>query len=339
MNHGTPCHCDALLRVNDLQVSLPTNRGIVRAVDGVTFGLDRGKTLSIVGESGCGKSILCRSLLKLLPADAILGKDSEICYRNENLVGLTEKACNKIRAREMAMIFQDPQSSLNPVMTIGKQIMESLIYHEQIKNRDARRRAIGLLQAVGVPSPADRIDHYPHQLSGGMQQRVAIAIALACRPKLLIADEPTTSLDVTIQEDILNLLYRLQQEHQMALILVTHDLNIAAGRAHRIAVMYAGRIVEQAPAATFFANMCMPYSKALTDSIPRLDCPPHTALNSISGQPPNLIDPIAGCAFVSRCPRADQRCHQHQPRLQPGPHPNHWFACWNPIGIGETTDA
>ncbi len=337
MNHDTSGRSGSLLCVKDLQVSLPTARGMVRAVDGVTFSLDRGETLSIVGESGCGKSILCRSLLKLLPANAILGKNSEICYRDKNLVGLTEKAHNKTRAREMAMVFQDPQSALNPVMTIGKQIMESLIYHEQMKTRDARGRTIELLQAVGVPGPAQRLDHYPHQLSGGMQQRVAIAIALACRPKLLIADEPTTSLDVTIQEEILNLLCRLQEENQMALILVTHDLNIAAGRAHRIAMMYAGRIVEQAPADTFFACMRMPYSKALTDSIPRLDSPPHTFLNSINGQPPNLVDPIPGCAFASRCPRADQRCHQHQPMLQSGPGPNHLFACWNPIG--KTTNA
>ena len=320
-----------LLRVENLKVYLPTDRGMVRAVDGVTFELNSGKTLGIVGESGCGKSILCRTLLGLLPASAILGENSGVIYNGEDLVGLSEKAYNKIRAVEMAMIFQDPLSSLNPFMTIGRQITETLIFHEKRKPDNARHLALELLQSVGVPSPVQRVDHYPHQLSGGMRQRVAIAIALACEPKLLIADEPTTALDVTVQEGILDLLCRMQTEREMAMILVTHDLNIAASRAHEIAVMYAGKIVEQAPAATLFGNIYMPYTKALTDSIPSLGDPPHTPLNSINGQPPNMRSPITGCAFAPRCSQARKHCYTEQPLLLPGPDQHHLVACWYPL--------
>jgi len=233
---------------------------------------------------------------------------------------------------EIAMIFQDPLSSLNPVLTIGNQLTETLVFHKKMKPKQARQAAIELLQLVEVPSPGQRIDQYPHQLSGGMRQRVAIAIALSCEPKVLIADEPTTALDVTVQEGILDLLCRVQEEREMAMILVTHDLNIAAGRAHEIAVMYAGRIVEQAPAATLFSTMRMPYTKVLTDSIPRLDCPPHTPLNSINGQPPNLLIPITGCAFAPRCDRTRRQCRLEVPLLLTGPEPNHLVACWYPIG-------
>ena len=331
MNAAASYQNKFLLRVENLKVYLPTDRGIARAVDGVTFELNRGKTLGIVGESGCGKSILCRTLLGLLPASAILGENSGVIYNGEDLVGLSEKAYNKIRAVEMAMIFQDPLSSLNPFMAIGRQITETLIFHEKMKPDDARHLALELLQSVGVPSPVQRVDHYPHQLSGGMRQRVAIAIALACEPKLLIADEPTTALDVTVQEGILDLLCRLQAEREMAMILVTHDLNIAASRAHEIAVMYAGKIVEQAPAATLFGNIYMPYTKALTDSIPSLESPPHTRLNSINGQPPNLRNPITGCAFAPRCSRARKQCYTESPPLLPGPDQHHLVACWYPL--------
>ena len=320
----------SLLRVEKLKVYLPTDRGTVRAVDGVTFALNTAKTLAIVGESGCGKSILCRTLLGLLPRTAILGADSGIFYKDENLTVLSEKSYNQIRALEMAIIFQDPLSSLNPVMTIGKQITETLTYHKKMKAKNARGMAIELLQLVGVPCPEHRFDHYPHQLSGGLRQRVAIAIALSCQPKLLIADEPTTALDVTVQEGILDLLGHLQAQREMAMILVTHDLNMAAGRAHDIAVMYAGRIVEQAPAESLFSNMCMPYTKALTDSIPRLDSPPHTPLNSINGQPPDLIHPIPGCAFAPRCQRVKKKCYKDRPLLKPGAGQRHLVACWYP---------
>lgn len=332
MNTAAPRPDKHLLRVENLRTHLPTDRGMVRAVDGVSFKLNSGKTLGIVGESGCGKSVLCRALLGLLPKTAILGEDPGIFYNGENLVGLSEKAYNKIRAMEIAMIFQDPLSSLNPVMTIGKQIAETLIYHKKIKPGTARSQAIDMLQSVGVPGPKQRVDQYPHQLSGGMRQRVAISIALACEPKLLIADEPTTALDVTVQEGILDLLGKLQTERQMAMILVTHDLNMAATRAHDIAVMYAGRIVEQAPAATLFSDMCMPYTRALIGSIPRLDNPPHTALTSINGHPPDLLSEIEGCAFAPRCFRARKLCHTKRPFLLPEPdNRRHLVACRYPI--------
>ena len=330
MNTAAPNRNRFLLRVENLRVHLPTERGIVRAVDGVTFELKNGKTLAIVGESGCGKSILCRTILGLLPRTAILAEDARIFYGGENIIGLSEKAYNKIRAMEIAMIFQDPLSFLNPVMTIAKQITETLIFHKGMIKGEARHLSIELMQSVGVPSPEQRSDHYPHQLSGGIRQRVAIAIALACEPKLLIADEPTTALDVTVQRDILDLLRRLQSEREMAMILVTHDLNIAASQAHEIAVMYAGKIVEQAPAATLFENMHMPYTRALTDSIPRLDCKPHTLLNTINGQPPNLVKSISGCAFAQRCSRARNKCYSEPPLLLPGPEPRHLVACWYP---------
>ncbi len=332
MNSRFPNPGKPLLRVENLRVHLPTDHGVVRAVDGVSFEINSGKTLGIVGESGCGKSVLCRTLLGLLPKTAIVGEDSGIFYNGKDLVGLSEKAFNKIRAMEIAMIFQDPMSSLNPVMTIGKQIAETLIYHKRMKAGAARRKAMELLESVGVASPKQRVDQYPHQLSGGIRQRVAIAIALACEPKLLIADEPTTALDVTIQQGILDLLDQLQAKRQMAMILVTHDLNIAATRAHDIAVMYAGKIVEQASAKTFLSDMCMPYTRALTDSIPRLDTPPHTLLNSISGHPPDLLSPIQGCAFAPRCPRAKKQCYKEHPLLlqQPENQP-HLVACRYPI--------
>jgi peptide/nickel transport system ATP-binding protein len=254
-----------------------------------------------------------------------------VYYNGENLIGRSEKRYNQVRGAEMAMVFQDPLSSLNPVLPIGKQIAETLILHKHMKPKRARRETLALLHAVGVPGPAQRADQYPHQLSGGMRQRVAIATALACKPQLLIADEPTTSLDMTVQAEILDLLYRMQDERKMAMILVTHDLNIVAGRAHEVAVMYAGRIVEQAPAATLFSQMRMPYTRALTASIPRLDRPPHVLLHSIDGQPPDLIHPIKGCAFAPRCAHARVQCDHISPPLRPEPEPQHRLACWYPV--------
>ncbi len=325
-NKGAP-----LLRVENLEVYLPFAGNQVQAVRDVNFEVKRGKTLGLVGESGCGKSVLCRTLLGLLPHAAILGKNSRIYYKGENLVGLSEKAYNRIRAREIAIVFQDSLSALNPVMTIGKQIMEPLIFHKRMKPAAARQLSLELLQSVEVPIPKQRINQYPHQLSGGTRQRVAIAIALACEPKLLIADEPTTALDVTVQQGILELLGRLQKKRRMAVILVTHDLNLAASRAHDLAVMYAGRIVERAPAATLFPDVRMPYTKALIDSIPRLDKPPHTPLKSINGQPPNLSKPLTGCPFAPRCVHATARCHKQLPGLLPGARQDHLYACWYPL--------
>lgn len=320
-----------LLAVENLGLRIPTERGVVGAVDGVSFRLEKGKTLAIVGESGCGKSMLCRALLKLLPGKAFIPEDSRIRFNGQNLERLPEKAFNKIRGREIAMVFQDPMSSLNPVMKVGKQIAESLVHHLKVKRGQAMDKAVELLKSVGVPGPEQRAGQYPHQLSGGLRQRVAIAIALACEPKLLIADEPTTALDVTVQAEILDLLARARDERNMAMILVTHDLGVAARTADEIAVMYAGRIVEQAPAAELFHKMRMPYTRALMDSIPLLENPPHTHLESINGRPPNLINPPAGCRFAPRCPYTESRCRAEAPALANGHKPGHYFACWHPV--------
>jgi peptide/nickel transport system ATP-binding protein len=249
-----------LLAVEDLHTHFRTPRGRVRAVDGVSFSLDRGRTLGIVGESGCGKSVLARTIMSLLPSNAWVPQASRVLFDGRDLRGLSERALRSVRGRQMAMIFQDPMTSLNPVMTCGAQIVEALAWHMGLGRRAARDRAVELFTAVGIPEPARRVDHYPHQLSGGMRQRVAIAIALSCEPALLIADEPTTALDVTVQAEILDLLNRQQRERHMALILITHDLGVVAGHTDDVAVMYAGRIVERAATTTLFAHTRMPYT-------------------------------------------------------------------------------
>ena len=321
-----------LLNVENLRTHIHTDRGIVRAVDGVSFMLCQGKTLGIVGESGSGKSVMCRTILRLLPRTAVTPDNSHVSFDGHNLRRLSEKEFNRIRGRYIAMIFQDPMSSLNPVMKVGKQISETLSHHLGMKRKPARDRAMELMKSVGIPMPEQRVNQYPHQLSGGMRQRVAIAIALACNPKLLIADEPTTALDVTVQAEILELLARRQSERNMAMILITHDLGVAAGRTSDIIVMYAGRIVEQAPARELFSNMRMPYTRALMDSIPRLENRPHTTLNSIDGQPPDMTSPPRGCCFAPRCSRVRKQCTETEPALMSDSRKDHLFACWYPVG-------
>jgi peptide/nickel transport system ATP-binding protein len=323
-----------LLSVRHLAVTIPTGQGPVRAVDGVALDLDPGRTLALVGESGCGKSVLCKSILRLLPRRAVLAPATSIAFKGRELTALSERRMNAVRGREIAMILQDPASSLNPVMTIGDQITETLIHHLDLPLPEARDRARALLASVGIPEPGRYLKQHPHQLSGGQCQRVAIAIAIACQPDLLIADEPTTALDVTVQAEILDLLRRLQQERHMGLILVTHDLGVAAGRAEHIAVMYAGRIVETAPAERLFAAMRMPYTRALLDAIPDMASPPHTPLRPIPGRPPTMRGTVAGCGFTPRCERATAICHQRQPRLTPVAGGRHRFACWHPIAGG-----
>jgi peptide/nickel transport system ATP-binding protein len=319
-----------LLIVKNLKTHLLTDRGLVRAVDGISFTLDRGMTLGLVGESGSGKSMLCRTILGLLPRAAIMSRDASIIFDGREITQLPEKGLNRLRGLEIAMIMQDPMLSLNPTMTVGTQITESLTYHLGMKRKPARGRAIELLKSVGIPMPERRVDQYPHQLSGGLRQRVAIAIALACEPKLLLADEPTTALDVTVQTEVLDLLQHLQKERDMAMILITHDLGVVAGRAHEIAVMYAGKIVEQAQTSELFSDMRMPYTRALMDSIPRLDDPPHTRLSSIAGQPPDPIGLPIGCRFAPRCPVAGKRCLEEDPPFEAHDRGGHLFACWYP---------
>ncbi|HEX5947127.1 MAG TPA: ABC transporter ATP-binding protein [Acidimicrobiales bacterium] len=320
-----------LLEVEDLRTSFRTPAGRVRAVDGVSLSLDRGRTLGIVGESGSGKSVLSRSIMGLLPKRNVV-REGRITYDGQQLDALADGTRRDLWGTEMAMVFQDPMTALNPVLKIGNQITEGLRYHLELDRKTAKLNAIALLRSVGIPEPERRLKQYPHELSGGMRQRIMIAVALACGPKLLFADEPTTALDVTVQAQILNLLADQQRERDMAMILVTHDLGVVAGRADDIAVMYAGQIVEQAPAALLFANVRMPYTEALLRSIPKLDEPRATKLAAIPGRPPSLVDPPTGCRFAPRCPYAQRQCHIEAPPLVES-EPGHTYRCWYPVGM------
>jgi len=320
-----------LLEVKDLRAVLPTRRGMVKAVDNVSFRLHPGKTLGIVGESGCGKSMLARTIMGLLPARSIVPSESTVNFKGQNLVSMKKARLRQIIGREIAMIFQDPMTSLNPVMKIGKQISEVIRYHLKVSRRTAHKRTVALLDLVGIPMAKQRANQYPHQLSGGLRQRVAIAIALACEPKLLIADEPTTALDVTVQAAILDLLASLQEEQQMAMILITHDLGVVAGRTDETAVMYAGKIVEHAATNELFNDMRMPYTHALMAAIPRLANPPHTRLKTINGQPPNMVELPPGCRFASRCWKAQPLCLENEPALKRINGRRHRLACWYPL--------
>jgi len=320
-----------VVQVTDLETGFKTPRGLVRAVDGVSFKLDRGKTLGIVGESGCGKSVLSRSVMGLLPSTNVV-RNGSVKFQGRELVGLSGKAMRKYWGTEMSMVFQDPMTSLNPVKRIGEQITEGLRFHLGQSKDDARATALALLKSVRIPEAERRLREYPHQLSGGMRQRVVIATALACGPRLLIADEPTTALDVTVQDQILDLLQAQQNERFMAMMLITHDLGVVAGRTDEIAVMYAGQIVEKAPTSVLFAKMKMPYTEALMQSIPKLDLPSHTRLQAISGRPPDLVNPPSGCRFAARCLYAQDRCLDEQPPLMEGDTPGHLYRCWYPVG-------
>ena len=290
-----------LLEVEDLSTQFFTARGTVKAVDKVSLVLDRGKTLGVVGESGSGKTVLSRSIMGLLPSRNVEVTGS-VLFEGRQIAAAPNRVMQEVWGTEMAMVFQDPMTSLNPVMKIGRQITESLRYHLKMPKGQARENALALLKAVNIPEPERRLGEYPHQLSGGMRQRIVIAIALACGPKLLFADEPTTALDVTVQAQILDLLQQQQRERFMAMILVTHDLGVVAGRADEIAVMYAGQIVERAPTRTLFAEVRMPYTEGLLKSIPKLEQPSHSRLQIIGGRPPDLVNPPPGCKFAPRCP-------------------------------------
>ncbi|MFV0317502.1 MAG: ABC transporter ATP-binding protein [Microthrixaceae bacterium] len=327
-----------LLEVTDLSTSFASPRGRVGAVNGVSLSLERGKTLGIVGESGSGKSVLSRSIMGLLPAGTA-ERTGGIAFEDKDLTDWGDKEYRTLWGTEMAMIFQDPMTALNPVMKVGRQITESLRFHLDMDRSTARTTAVELLRSVRIPEPEKRFNSYPHEMSGGMRQRVVIAVALACGPKLLFADEPTTALDVTVQAQVLDLLAEQQRERFMAMILVTHDLGVVAGRADEIAVMYAGRIVEKAPTATLFANMKMPYTEALLAAIPKLGNPPHTRLAAIGGRPPDLVNPPAGCPFAPRCPYARERCHSELPTLAPvDGDDSHSFACHYPVDSPETIE-
>ncbi len=326
-----------LLVVEDLATHFLTPAGRVRAVDGVSFTLDTARTLGIVGESGSGKTVLSRSIMNLVGGRNVR-RAGRVLFEGRDLAELTPREMARLWGAEMAMVFQDPMSSLNPVMRVGRQITESLRHHLGMSKGDAADAAIELLRSVNIPEPQRRMREYPGQLSGGMRQRVVIAIALACSPKLLFADEPTTALDVTVQAQILDLLADQQERLAMAMILVTHDLGVVAGRADEIAVMYAGQIVEHAPTPALFAEMRMPYTEALLHSIPRLEQASHTRQQVIPGRPPDPLDFPPGCRFAPRCPYVRERCREEAPPLREGT-PGHRFACWFPVGSPEGREA
>jgi oligopeptide/dipeptide ABC transporter ATP-binding protein len=320
-----------LLAVDNVSTTFSTDRGTVHAVDGVSFTLERGRTLGIVGESGSGKTVLSRSIMGLLPKRGV-GRSGSIKFEGEEIGALGPKEMRRFWGARMAMVFQDPMTSLNPVMKVGKQITESIHTHLDVTRAYADELAESLLTSVRVPDPRRRMGEYPHQLSGGLRQRVCIAVALASGPQLLFADEPTTALDVTVQAQVLDVLAAQQRERFMAMILVTHDLGVVAGRTDEVIVMYAGQVVEKAPTTTLFADMKMPYTEALLHSIPKVTEPSHTKLSAIPGRPPDLVNLPVGCRFADRCVYVQDKCRNEQPPLTPAASPGHEYRCWFPVG-------
>ncbi len=323
---------EILLDVRNLTVRFYTQDGVVHAVNGISYQVHEGETVAIVGESGCGKSVGVMSLIRLIPQPPGKITDGEVWFEGENLLTLSEDELRHIRGNRIAMIFQDPMTSLNPVLTVGFQIMEALQLHLGLNRTEARQRAIELLKMVGIPDAEQRIDDYPHQFSGGMRQRVMIAMGLACNPKLLIADEPTTALDVTIQAQILDLVKRLREEIGMAVIWITHDLAVVAGLAQRVMVMYAGHIVEKASVRDIYYDPRHPYTLGLLNSIPRVD-KVGRRLEPIEGLPPDLLALPQGCPFAPRCRFRIDRCLEETPPLEPVA-PGHEVACWVDVRTG-----
>ena len=319
----------ALLDIKGLKTHFQTDDGWLHAVDGVDLSLDRGETLCVVGESGCGKSVTAMTVMKLLPMPPGRIVAGQVLWQGRDLVTASADEMRRIRAKEIAIVFQEPMTSLNPVYTVGEQIGESLRLHEGLSKRQARERAIEMLRLVNIPTPAQRVDDYPHQFSGGMRQRVMIAIALACKPQLLIADEPTTALDVTIQAQILELLAELKAQMGMAILLITHAMGVVAEVAQRVVVMYAGQVVEEAPVQALFGHPRHPYTQGLIRSIPRLDLAAlhKQRLEAIGGTVPKLIAPAPGCRFAPRCRHAQPACAADTPPLREVA-PGHRVACF-----------
>ncbi len=324
-----------LMRIQNLRTSFFTQDGEVHAVNGISYTLEEGGALGIVGESGCGKSVHALSIMRLIPHPPGKIWADEIWFDGRDILSLSEGEMRQIRGGEIAMVFQDPMTSFNPVYTIGFQIMEALKLHQGMDNREARRRTEELLTMVGIPDARSRLDDYPHQFSGGMRQRAMIAMALSCNPKLLIADEPTTSLDVTIQAQIVDLVKRLQDQLGMAVMWITHDLGVVAGLARYINVMYAGYIIEQGQVKDIYKRPRHPYTQGLLGSLPRLDEAPGTKLVSIPGLPPDLIDLPPGCAFAPRCPHITDPCLEAMPTLEKADGDEHFVACWRWQTIAE----
>ncbi len=325
---------EPLLTVNNLKTQFFTQDGVVKAVNGVSFQLMPGETLGIVGESGCGKSITAMSIMRLIPTPPGKIVDGQVVFQGKDILKMNDEQVRSIRGNDIAMIFQDPMTSLNPVLTINRQISESLELHKGMSKSEARQRAIDLLKMVGIPNAEQRVDQYPHQFSGGMRQRVMIAMALSCDPLVLIADEPTTALDVTIQAQILDLMRKLQQERGTAVMLITHDLGVVAGMSDRINVMYAGAVAETAETEELFANPRHPYTLGLLNSIPRLDMRTKQKLDPIRGLPPDLIDLPDMCPFSPRCDFSEEICERRAPALREVG-PGHQVSCWFDIINGE----
>ncbi|QDX93700.1 ABC transporter ATP-binding protein [Brevibacterium sp. JNUCC-42] len=306
---------ERILEVKDLHVSFHTYAGEVKAVRGVNFHVNKGEAVAIVGESGCGKSVTAQSLMKLIPTPPGEYKQGQILFNGQDIIKKTNKEMESIRGKEMGMIFQDPMTSLNPTMTIGNQIMEGLIKHQNMSKAAAKERAVELLNIVGIPQPDRRVNQYPHEFSGGMRQRGMIAISLACSPKLLIADEPTTALDVTIQAQILDLMKDLQKKMGTSIIMITHDLGVVAEMCDRVVVMYAGKVIEEGTIDEVFYNPQHPYTKGLLRSVPRLDLDRDEPLTPIFGTPPDLLKPPVGCGFAARCECTMKVCMEYDPEL------------------------
>jgi|TARA_B110000263_G_scaffold142538_1_gene123753 peptide/nickel transport system ATP-binding protein len=321
---------ELLLELRDLRTQFFTSEGVVSAVDGVSLRIRSGETLAVVGESGCGKSVMARSILRLIPNPPGKIVDGEVLYRGTDLLKLnTEQMCD-IRGKEISMIFQEPMTSLNPVLTVGDQVAEAVLEHEKVGRKDIQARVVELFRLVNIPAAASRVKDYPHQLSGGMRQRVMIAMALACRPKILIADEPTTALDVTIQAQILDLITRLKEEFGMGVLLITHDLGVVAETAQQVVVMYAGRKVEEAPVELLFDAPLHPYTRGLLDCVPRLDSFEQevpSRLHTVEGLVPSLTDMPPGCAFAPRCPMVTGQCRQQKPEIKEV-RPGHLVSCF-----------
>ena len=322
---GTP-----LLEVRDLRVDFHQGPQVVRAVDGLSYTLQPGRTLALVGESGSGKTVSSRAIMGLLPGSAAV--NGSIKFDGREVVGLPERKLRMLRGCEIAMVFQDPTRSLNPTMKIGPQIAEAIQLHGEVSDAAAYERAIELIELVRLPAARERFSQYPHQLSGGMRQRVMIAIALAADPKLLIADEATTALDVTTQAQIMELLKELKDRLGMGLIMISHDLGLAASFADEVLVMYAGRAVEWAPTRKLFEHVRMQYTRALLEAIPRIENPSHARLAAVPGQPPDLTQKQRGCPFTPRCPAASAKCRELMPPFEEQ-EPEHRWACWHPVGL------
>ena len=322
-----------LLEVKNLQTQFVTRSGVVRAVDDVSWDVDEGETVALVGESGCGKSVSALSIMRLVagPAGRITG--GRILFKGRDLLELSEEGMRQVRGREIAMVFQEPMTSLNPVLTIARQLTEGLEIHLKMSPPEARRRSIELLAMVGIPDPERRLGQYPHQFSGGMRQRMMIAMALACNPSLILADEPTTALDVTIQAQILELMKDLSRRFGVAMLIITHNLGVVARYADRVNVMYAGRIIERGTAREIYADPRHPYTLGLLRSVPRLDEPRRARLEPIEGQPPDLTRLAPGCAFAPRCTFRVERCVREAPPLRPLGAGGHVSACWEAANL------